>query len=41
MTILIGGGPVNETARDYVGADRYCETAQDGVDVAKAVLGVS
>jgi dimethylamine corrinoid protein len=41
VTILIGGGPVNETARDYVGADRYCETAQDGVDVAKAVLGVS
>ncbi len=40
VTILVGGGPVNETARDYVGADRYCETAQDGVDVAKAVLGV-
>ena len=39
VTILIGGGPVNETACDYVGADRYCETAQDGVDAAKSVSG--
>ena len=41
VSILIGGGPVNETAAEYVCADHYCETAQDGVSVAKRVLGVS
>ena len=39
VSILIGGGPVNETAAEYVCADHYCETAQDGVSVAKRVLG--
>lgn len=41
VTILIGGGPVDENTRDYVGADRYCRTAQDGVTAAKHVLGVN
>ncbi len=41
VTILIGGGPVDEATRDYVGADHYCRTAQDGVAAAKQVLGVS
>jgi dimethylamine corrinoid protein len=41
VTILIGGGPVDEATKDYVGADYYCKTAQDGVAVAKRVLGVS
>ncbi|HEX5641903.1 MAG TPA: cobalamin-dependent protein [Thermoleophilia bacterium] len=41
VTILIGGGPMTEEAAQYVGADHYCETAQDGVVVAKNVLGVS
>ena len=41
VTILIGGGPRTEEAAQYVGADHYCETAQDGVVVAKRVLGVS
>jgi len=41
VTILIGGGPMTEEAAQYVGADHYCETAQDGVIVAKNVLGVS
>lgn len=41
VTILIGGGPMTEEAARYVGADHYCETAQDGVVVAKNVLGVS
>jgi len=40
VTILIGGGPVDEATRDYVGADVYCKTAQDGVIAAKRVLGV-
>jgi dimethylamine corrinoid protein len=41
VTILIGGGPVDEATKDYVGADYYCKTAQDGVAVAKKVLGVN
>ena len=41
VTILIGGGPVDEATKDYVGADHYCRTAQDGVIAAKNVLGVS
>ncbi len=40
VTVLIGGGPVDEATRDYVGADIYCRTAQDGVAAAKKVLGV-
>jgi methanogenic corrinoid protein MtbC1 len=41
VTILIGGGPVDEATRVYVGADIYCRTAQDGVAAARNVLGVS
>jgi methanogenic corrinoid protein MtbC1 len=41
VTILIGGGPVDQATADYVGADYYCRTAQDGVIAAKNVLGVS
>ena len=41
VTILVGGGPMTEEAARYVGADQYCETAQDGVNAAKAALGVS
>jgi methanogenic corrinoid protein MtbC1 len=41
VTILIGGGPVDQATADYVGADHYCRTAQDGVIAAKNVLGVS
>jgi len=41
VTILIGGGPVDQATCDYVGADIYCRTAQDGVAEAKKVLGVS
>ena len=40
VKILIGGGPVDEATREYVGADYYCRTAQDGVVVAKQILGV-
>jgi len=40
VTILIGGGPVDRATCDYVGADIYCKTAQDGVAAAKNVLGV-
>jgi methanogenic corrinoid protein MtbC1 len=41
VTVLIGGGPVDQATADYVGADVYCKTAQDGVTAAKKVLGVS
>jgi dimethylamine corrinoid protein len=41
VTILVGGGPVDQACADYVGADVYCKTAQDGVIAAKRVLGVS
>jgi dimethylamine corrinoid protein len=41
VTVLIGGGPVDQATCDYVGADVYCKTAQDGVIAAKKVLGVS
>ncbi len=41
VTVLIGGGPVDQATADYVGADVYCKTAQDGVIAAKKVLGVN
>jgi dimethylamine corrinoid protein len=41
VTVLIGGGPVDQATADYVGADHYCKTAQDGVVTAKRLLGVS
>ena len=41
VTVLIGGGPVDEATATYVGADVYCKTAQDGVIAAKKVMGVS
>ena len=40
VKILIGGGPVDQACADYVGADVYCRTAQDGVAAAKTILGV-
>jgi dimethylamine corrinoid protein len=41
VKILIGGGPVDQATADYVGADTYCRTAQDGVIAGKKFLGVS
>ena len=41
VTILVGGGPVDKSVADYVGADLYCEDAQGAVEAAKRVLGVS
>jgi methanogenic corrinoid protein MtbC1 len=41
IKILVGGGPVDESVRSYVGADFYCETAQDTVDLCKKLMGVS
>ncbi len=41
VKILVGGGPVDQACCDYVGADAYCRTAQDGVVAAKRFLGVN
>ena len=41
VKILIGGGPVDQAACDYVGGDVYCKSAQDGVIAAKKILGVN
>jgi dimethylamine corrinoid protein len=41
VKVLVGGGPVDAACADYVGADFYCKTAQDGVAVAKKILGVN
>ncbi len=41
VKILVGGGPVDQATADYVGADIYCRTAQDGVIAGKKFLGVS
>ena len=35
------GALVDQATADYVGADIYCKTAQDGVIAAKNVLGVN
>ena len=37
----IGGGPVDESLVEYVGADLYCRTAQDAVVAIKRHLGVN
>jgi dimethylamine corrinoid protein len=39
--ILIGGGPVDETTREYVKADAICKNAQEAVDLVKKILGVN
>jgi dimethylamine corrinoid protein len=41
VKILVGGGPVDQACADFVGADMYCKTAQDGVVAAKKILGVN
>jgi dimethylamine corrinoid protein len=41
VKILIGGGPVDQATCDYVGADYYCKSAQDGVTAAKKIVGVN
>jgi dimethylamine corrinoid protein len=41
VEIFIGGGPVDESLAEHVGADLYCRTAQDAVVAIKQRLGVS
>jgi len=40
LKILVGGGPVDENAGKYMGADLVCKDAQQTVDFCKKVMGV-
>ncbi|MGI5926745.1 MAG: cobalamin-binding protein [Syntrophomonadaceae bacterium] len=40
VKILVGGGPLDQSTCDYVGADALCKDAPAGVDMAKKLLGV-
>lgn len=39
--VIIGGGPCNESTVVHVGADALARDAQDGIEVAKKLLGVN
>lgn len=39
LKIMIGGGPMNETIRKYVGADAYGKDAVEAVTIAKKWVG--
>jgi methanogenic corrinoid protein MtbC1 len=38
IKIIVGGGPVDESVRDYVGADASCRDAVEGVRLIKEFL---
>jgi len=40
VKILVGGGPVNEKVRDYVGADAFGKDVTSAVELSKNYLGV-
>ncbi len=40
LPILIGGGPVDDNVRQYVGADQYCANAHETVQACKARCGL-
>ncbi len=40
LGIMIGGGPVDENVREYVGADEYGRNAAQAVVIAKRLAGV-
>lgn len=39
-TVLVGGGPVDETVCRFVGADGYCKSAYEAVEASKKAVGV-
>ncbi|MGD0230386.1 MAG: cobalamin-dependent protein [Syntrophorhabdales bacterium] len=39
LTILIGGGPVDEATRRYVDADAVCKNPQEAVELSKKYVG--
>jgi methanogenic corrinoid protein MtbC1 len=41
LKVLVGGGPLDETTRQYVKADVLCKDAPGGVEIAKKLLGVN
>lgn len=40
-TVLVGGGPVDESVAKYCGADGYCKNAYDAVEMSKKAVGVA
>ena len=41
VRIMVGGGPVDDSVRAYVGADAYGRTAIEAVDLAKSYVGAA
>jgi dimethylamine corrinoid protein len=41
LKIIIGGGPVDDSAGQYVNADIVCKNAQQTVDYCKKIMGVN
>lgn len=41
VKVLVGGGPMDQGAADFCGADAYCIDAPTGVKTARDMLGVS
>jgi dimethylamine corrinoid protein len=39
--VLVGGGPVDENVRKYCGADGYCKSAYEAVELTKKHSGVN
>ena len=38
FAVLVGGGPISQRWADEIGADGYCETAMDGVSIARDLI---
>lgn len=41
VQVMVGGGPVDDSVRSYMGADAYGKTAVEAVDLAKSYLGIA
>jgi len=39
VTVLVGGGPVDESVAKWCAADGYCKNAYDAVEMAKKAIG--
>ncbi len=40
-TILVGGGPVDESVATWCAADGYCKNAYDAVEMSKKASGIN
>jgi len=41
VTVLVGGGPVDNSVAKYCGADGYCKNAYDAVESTKKAVGMN